>query len=366
MNVKGVPPEGPGMDDLESGGKNEAETSRARITRDTKLRKSRVWRTENVRQNTIQNIEDDVYDEKKKRMFKYACDKSPRNFQIAQEHLKILKHDFEISAICFTIQQSNVQDIKEKLRNKLSNEKDDKDNTALHYAAKAGNLDICKLLYNDGKGTDIKAKGQYRMNPLQFAARYGSEKRQEEVWDCIKWIMTKNNIVDITENDKYGFTILHHAIQNNNWKRNPFVVSKLIEEKWFKITETDRQGNTSMHLAAQFDIKEGVEGHKILDIFLDNPNIPNEDVKHCIETKNLLDKTPLHIACSVGNHESLKDLLRIGKEHNIQVQFIIQSPDMDGFHPLHLAIESGNLEMMETLIEEGASVTETAFDCAAR
>ena len=58
---------------------------------------------------------------------------------------------------------------------KLSQETDDRLNTALHYAAKAGNLDACKLLGE--KGANINALGQNKMTPLQFAARYGDQGR---------------------------------------------------------------------------------------------------------------------------------------------------------------------------------------------
>ena len=41
---------------------------------------------------------------------------------------------------------------------KLCQEKDENENTVLHYAAKAGNLQICKLL--DSQGADLSATGQ--------------------------------------------------------------------------------------------------------------------------------------------------------------------------------------------------------------
>ena len=76
--------------------------------------------------------------------------------------------------------------------------------------------------------------------------------------------------------------------------------------------------------------------------------------------------TPLHIACGVGNPESVKQLLEATKELGIKVPSIIDLPDNDGQHPLHLAIESGNLEMMKILMEEGVVVTREAINCAVR
>ena len=222
------------------------------------------------------------------------------------------------------------------------------------------------------------------MKPLQFAARYGDEKRPEDIWKCIEWIMMEyernergqqkiggwvqrknesESFNDVRERDKYDFTILHHAIQNTNWEEKPVVVMKLIESKKFRITDTDRQGNTSLHLAAQFDKQEN---HQVFDVFLDNPNISDEDLAQCIEWRNRLGMTPLHVACGIGNHDSVEQLIKEGREKRLDVQGIINSADNNGSLPLNLAIESNNLEMMEILIKEGARVSEDTIYAAAR
>ena len=152
--------------------------------------------------------------------------------------------------------------------------KDKRGNTALHYAAKAGNLDVCELLYSEEKGVDIDVRGQNKMTPLQFAARYGDADRPEDVWGCMKWIIEvyeekgKGGIskkTNETEKDKYNFSLLHHAIQNTNTEENPFVASELLKLKQFSIKDTDKQGNTSLHLAAQFDSEKD---DKVLDNFI--------------------------------------------------------------------------------------------------
>ena len=76
-------------------------------------------------------------------------------------------------------------------RRELCQKEDERHNTALHYAAKAGNLETCQFLVE--QGADIKALGQNKMSPLQFAARYGDEKEGKEVWKCIKWIMEEED-----------------------------------------------------------------------------------------------------------------------------------------------------------------------------
>ena len=300
--------------------------------------------------------------EKKQKLFKHARDKEQQG-------------------------ECNLGDLRAELRGltqvqvtQLCLSRDERDNTALHYAAKAGNLDICKLLQR--KGADINAKGQNKMKPLQFAARYGDERRAEEVWACVEWIITeyekrrapinsqqggkkgdKEIFFDVREKDKYDFSILHHAIQNTNWEENPIVVRNLIATGKFSIKEADKQGNTSLHLATQFDKQEN---HKILDVFFDNKDIPNDDLKDCLTAKNNVGMTPLHVACAVGNADSVNQLLDAGKESGIKVTDIINAADNNGALPISLAITSKNLSMMEVLIQKGAIVDEETILTAAR
>ena len=315
------------------------------------------------------DLESDSFLEKKQKLFKCARDKESKSFD-------------QLSSVLGSVS-------KDDDRKRLVQEKDDRGNTAFHYAAKAGNLDVCKQLHKDG--ADINAKGQNKMKPLQFAARYGDEKRHKDVWECMQWIMDeleklkrtrkgsevkvrrsrssakaseKEEVFDVREKDKYDFSLLHHAIQNTNWEETPFVARKLLESKKFKVTEADTQGNTSLHLAAEFDKQKR---HKILDVFLEkNENIPPEDLTECIIQKNKQGKTPLHIACGVGNPDSVEQLLKATKRLGINPSSIIDSPDNDGQHPLYLAIESGNLDMMRILMKEGVVVSQDAVNCAVR
>ena len=89
-------------------------------------------------------------------------------------------------------------------------------------------------------------------------------KEQKEVWQMLQNVMpgrrNESELYDVCKKDKYGFSVLHHAIQNTNWAENTFVVKKLLDLKiagtdkhYFKITDVDKQGNTSLHLAAQME-----------------------------------------------------------------------------------------------------------------
>ena len=301
-----------------------------------------------------------------------------------------------------------LQEVKDNFqRGKLCQSRDVRLNTALHYAAKAGNLDTCMFLVQEG--ADINALGQNNMTPLQFAARYGDgdkegdvTSRAENVWKCMQWIMVANKnsstqgkgkeekedektIQAATqkrareENEFFvdgrdDFTILHHAIQNTNWEENPVVVQELIKTRKFKITAKDKQGNTCLHLAAQFDKQED---HSLLEAFLPSDDkekgyksqeyIDEKDLEMCITTENKVGMTPLHVACAVGNPDSVEHLLKIARDAtSINVGSIINNPDSNGSLPLSLAITSKNPKMVDILMEKGAKVDHDSIITAAR
>ena len=244
--------------------------------------------------------------------------------------------------------EKELEDLSVEERTKLCKSEDERHNTALHYAAKAGNLETCKFLV--GEGADISALGQNKMRPLQFAARYGDgakegdESRAKKVWMCMKWIMEEEDKLksdgngqkekEIFVDGRDNFSILHHAIQNTNWEEDPVVVQELIKTRNFKVTDPDKQGNTCLHLAAQFDTQDD---HTLLEAFLPSDDERNgyrsqdyidwKDLEKCIVTENKAGMTPLHLACSVGNPDSVEQLLKIANNaESINVSHIINSP----------------------------------------
>ena len=318
-------------------------------------------------------------EEKKNQLFKIA-----RNTELdLQSSLNQLREELE-----------GLRD--EDLKN-LMLAKDEKGNTALHCAAKAGNLKICQILVD--RGADLNATGENGMKILPFAARYGDEKRVEEVWKCMKWIVTETKKLDLKkqrksrrkkqpksneeeiemqvqnpetkgelffdakDKDKYNFNILHHAIQNTNWAKNPMVVQRLIETGKFPITDTDHQGNTCLHLAAQFD-KQGDD--KIFDAFFESEQRVDAEITKCIKKRNDRGMTPIHIACAVGNEETLRDLIKISKENSIDVKSIVNSHDKNGVYPICNAIATKNHEMVNMLLREGSNVVQDTMLRAAR
>ena len=126
----------------------------------------------------------------------------------------------------------------------------------------------------------MQAKGQNDMKVIHFAARYGED--QEKVLECLNFLSKpdasylwqqwrKSNIHEI---DKFGFNVLHHAIQNGHWKHNEddskpqntnvkleqynlddkkypglFIIEQLINQERIKLGDLDKQENNALHLA---------------------------------------------------------------------------------------------------------------------
>ena len=192
----------------------------------------------------------------------------------------------------------------------LCRKTDDEGNTAFHLAAKAGNLEACNKLLKSN-GASLNAKNNNNMTPIQFAARYGDRSKQDGesgVWNCMKLVIDTNKEMatnprspkrssrvsvmgsiksrrekddnyDWKEKDRYGFNLLHLAIQNINWADETSVVNKLLGTGAFKVTDTDDRGNNCLHLAAQL---EGEDENRALCAFL-----KMKDLKSCLQAENL-------------------------------------------------------------------------------
>ena len=123
---------------------------------------------------------------------------------------------------------------------------------------------------------------------------------------------------DWKEKDRYGFNLLHLAIQNINWADETIVVNKLLGTGAFEVTDTDDRGNNCLHLAAQL---EGEDENRALCAFLNM-----KDLKNCLQAENIQGETPLACATKAGNVDSVKRLLVV--------------LDLDSFdlqHPLRIA-----------------------------
>lgn len=116
------------------------------------------------------------------------------------------------------------------------NARDTKNETALHIAARNGNVEQVKMLLT--RGATINLKNSSGNTPLMIAAIRGKI-------DALQQLINKDKSL-INEKNNKGMTALHHAAIKN---KQP-IVEKLIDEG-ATINEVDNNNNTPLHLAAK-------------------------------------------------------------------------------------------------------------------
>ena len=176
---------------------------------------------------------------------------------------------------------------------KTMNPANDRGVTALHFAAKKGNLDICKYISENvtDKNPQDTALGY---TPLHDAALYG----RLEVY---KYIAQKCQNMKIPPRTFYGDTPLHTAVYGNEVETFKFIF-KNSENK----APTNSAGFTPFHTAV-------VMGHleiiKVLTV--------NVEHKHILNEIDSTGKTTRDLAASLGESEKCPEMkekyIKIGK-----------------------------------------------------
>lgn len=75
----------------------------------------------------------------------------------------------------FPVIYNEIDRVKDFIAKGSTMDRDNCDYTALHYAARSGNVEICKLLLNEGKA-DVNAVTKGGATPLHRAAMMGKLK----------------------------------------------------------------------------------------------------------------------------------------------------------------------------------------------
>ncbi|OHS99893.1 hypothetical protein TRFO_08202 [Tritrichomonas foetus] len=108
--------------------------------------------------------------------------------------------------------------------------------TVMHHAAINGQLHIIQIL--DSLGFDLYSdKDKFGKTPLHYAAELGHNR-------ALKFLITK---IGINETDRSGQTPLHLAVINNNFD----VVNTLLHEEDIDINIMDTQQRTPLYLAVE-------------------------------------------------------------------------------------------------------------------
>ena len=157
----------------------------------------------------------------------------------------------------------------------------------LHYAAKAGNLEVARCLID--RGAQIETKTKLGWTPLHTAVI-------SDKFDIVKFLIDSG--AQIEAQNAFQKTPLHLATFYNRYN-----VANLLIKEGAKIDARDKDGNTPLHLHARSKKVSSLNMVKLFvqhGVFLDATNDNNE--------------TPIYLANREGHKEIAKYLLEKKRE----------------------------------------------------
>ncbi|KAN0047508.1 hypothetical protein ACTA71_001890 [Dictyostelium dimigraforme] len=236
--------------------------------------------------------------------------------------LKKTKIDADIEEFLQDVVNNRINKIRETLEvkekcDKLLNSHDAAKRTAVLYTAYHNYESLFDLLVSYGANINISDFEGY--SPLMKAIKVGN------VVMAMKLI---NLGCEINTVSKEGYTPLQLAVLSNEKK-----IIKLLLEKKPKISVEKSESGSVLHAAC---------GLRDLEIV-------NELVK-CepllLNSRDINNMTPLHIAIAYGNRSLALELIKLGSDVNVTAN--------DGTTPLHIAADAEDIEICKSLIEKGA------------
>ncbi|WP_419247334.1 ankyrin repeat domain-containing protein [Wolbachia endosymbiont of Rhagoletis indifferens] len=205
-----------------------------------------------------------------------------------------------------------------------------KEFTLLHFAVNFGDINVTKLLLEEG--ADIDIKDQNKNTSLHLAASNGHT-------DTVKLLMEKGS--DLSVVDKEGNTSLHLAASNGHTD-----IVKLLVEKGSDLSAVNKNGDTLLHLAAS-------NGHTdIVKLLVEKGSD--------LSAVNKNGDTPLNIAFYNNHTKIVKCLMeeepRMKEVVEHLVRCVVESKThklLKGSTSLHLAAIYDCTEIVESLLEKG-------------
>lgn len=202
------------------------------------------------------------------------------------------------------------------------NEKNYAGITPLTIAAEKGNMEIIKMLVEDGKAV-VNDPSSYGVTPLIAAAAAGNDK-------VVEYLIAQG--ADVTAKDDLGKTALIYAIGFDN----PKLISSLIKLDNKAVNLPDNSGNTPLIYAAQ---KGLVNNIKLLLANGAKVDYRNPATGLCA----------LSAAAAEDQSAATRLLVRTGKAD-------VNLPDLSGRTPIFYAVEQDKADALRTLISLGADV----------
>ena len=226
--------------------------------------------------------------------------------------------------------------------------------TALHFAAKRGNLDELKLLITNG--ANIHAKSDDGDNFIMSASLGTGD------CDTVRWLIEQG--LDVNNCDKEGFTAIHKAAQ-----KGKLDVLKLLHTSGGNIHAQIEDGCNTIMLASigtgdcntvRWLTEQGVDvnhsNKKGYTAVHDAAQKGNLDVLKLLTTKGADihaeskdgDKAIISASLGAGDCDTVRWLIQQGVDVN--------HSNKEGFTAVHNAAQEGNLDLLKLLSASGANI----------
>ncbi|KAM6976850.1 transient receptor potential cation channel subfamily A member 1-like [Aplochiton taeniatus] len=198
--------------------------------------------------------------------------------------------------------------------------------TPLHRATIFDHTDLVEYLISKGADIDrIDCKGH---SPLLLATNRGA-------WRTVALLISKG--ADVTVKDRSGCNFLHLAILQPKGLKN--LSEDILQNNRVKelLSAEDNEGCTPMHYACRLGVHDSVK------------NMLGLSGQVCLERKSKDKKSALHFAAQYGRINTCHRLLE-----NITDSRLLNEGDKRGLSPLHLASGGGHTKVVELLLRKGA------------
>uniref|UniRef100_A0A8C7JZI9 Transient receptor potential cation channel, subfamily A, member 1b n=1 Tax=Oncorhynchus kisutch TaxID=8019 RepID=A0A8C7JZI9_ONCKI len=196
--------------------------------------------------------------------------------------------------------------------------------TPLHRATIFDHTELAEYLISKGADIDyIDSKG---LSPLLLATNCGA-------WRTVALLLSKGANVKIK--DQSGCNFLHLAILQPKGLKN--LSGDVLQHSSVKdlLSNEDNEGCTPLHYACRLGIHESVKNILVLQVSLDR--------------KSKDKKSALHFAAQYGRVNTCQRLLE-----TITDSRLLNEGDERGLTPLHLASGGGHTKVVELLLRKGA------------
>lgn len=206
-------------------------------------------------------------------------------------------------------------------------------NTPLHLAAENGRPDVVRVLLRSGADANRRVCGTFSQYSAMDLAALHSQKRHLDVLKALAELGGNVNAVDVD-----GSTALHVAAK---WNKSSAI--KVLVAAGADVEARQSAGRTPLHLAAA-----GGQSNAVLALTRCKADTSKMDSEG---------RTPLHLAAQLATVVALRALVAGGANINLR-----STPEFDEYAALDVAASLGNVDTLEELIRLGADVNATDTD----